>query len=378
MIDPSAAFPGEGPAAAPRRRSAWRLARRGLPALGVMLVAVLAIRALSSGGSELSRAARLLSHPAAGWLVAAAAVEALSFLLYARAQRRLARAAGARLGAGWLMSLAVAAQALNNFLPAGYLAANVLNFRELRRRGLSRATGGWLLVATSLLFISALAALALVGSLIAGGQGGTVADDLQLGAGAVLGVLALGAGAAVVLARRGTLRRAGRRVAAGVQRRGGRLGELGGSLRALWAQLSEVRLDRRAALAAWGLLAAGWLADAACLVCGFAAIGGPIPWGSLLMAYCAAQLVTFVPATPGGLGLMEGSLTVALTVAGGSAGHALAAVLIYRALSYWATLPAGLAGYAVVRRRASRPLPSPLAAPAVPVAAVPLETAATP
>jgi hypothetical protein len=33
----------------------------------------------------------------------------------------------------WLAMLAAAAQAVNNFLPAGYVAANVLSFGELRR-----------------------------------------------------------------------------------------------------------------------------------------------------------------------------------------------------------------------------------------------------
>jgi hypothetical protein len=42
---------------------------------------------------------------------------------------------------------------LNNFVPAGYLAANVLNFRELRRTRLGAAPSTWLLLATSFLYI---------------------------------------------------------------------------------------------------------------------------------------------------------------------------------------------------------------------------------
>jgi uncharacterized protein (TIRG00374 family) len=96
-----------------------------------------------------------------------------------------------------------------------------------------------------------------------------------------------------------------------------------------------------------------WLADAACLVASFSAIGIAPPWSSLLVAYCAAQLVSFVPITPGGVGLVEGSLTLALVAGGGTASAALAAVLLYRLISYWGTLPVGGIGYLVIRRTRS-------------------------
>jgi uncharacterized protein (TIRG00374 family) len=67
------------------------------------------------------------------------------------------------------------------------------------------------------------------------------------------------------------------------------------------------------------------------------------------IAYCSAQLVSFLPITPGGLGLVEGSLAVTLT-GSGSAAAVLAAVLLYRTIAYWGTLPFGFLGYLAVRR----------------------------
>ena len=64
---------------------------------------------------------------------------------------------------------------------SGYIAANVLNFRELQRRELSAAETAWVLLMTSVLYIGALVALALVGSEIAGSVGGSCASDLRLG-----------------------------------------------------------------------------------------------------------------------------------------------------------------------------------------------------
>ena len=44
----------------------------------------------------------------------------------------------------------------------------------------------------------------------------------------------------------------------------------------------------------------------------------PIPWKGLLLAYGAGQLAASLPITPGGLGVVEGSITVALVAFGGS------------------------------------------------------------
>ena len=62
---------------------------------------------------------------------------------------------------------------------------------------------------------------------------------------------------------------------------------------------------------------ADWIADCGCLAFAFLAVGSPVPWQGLLLAYCAAQLAVNLPITPGGLGVVEGSLTVALVAFGG-------------------------------------------------------------
>ena len=51
----------------------------------------------------------------------------------------------------------------------------------------------------------------------------------------------------------------------------------------------------------------------------FEAVGVDVPWRGVLLAYAAAQLATNLPITPGGLGVVEGSLTVALVAFGGAA-----------------------------------------------------------
>ena len=41
-----------------------------------------------------------------------------------------------------------------------------------------------------------------------------------------------------------------------------------------------------------------------------AAVHAPVPWRGILLAYGAGQLAVNLPVTPGGLGVVEGSLTV--------------------------------------------------------------------
>jgi hypothetical protein len=70
----------------------------------------------------------------------------------------------------------------------------------------------------------------------------------------------------------------------------------------------------------------------------------------VLLAYGAAQLLSMIPATPGGLGFVEAGLVGLLALAGVNAGDAAVATLGYRLISYWLPLPIGLVAYLVARR----------------------------
>ena len=72
-----------------------------------------------------------------------------------------------------------------------------------------------------------------------------------------------------------------------------------------------------------------------------------------LAAFAVVRLVTAIPITPGNLGVVEVGLTTALVVAGGAESLVVAAVLIYRALSYVLQLPLGLVAYVIWRSKKS-------------------------
>lgn len=72
-----------------------------------------------------------------------------------------------------------------------------------------------------------------------------------------------------------------------------------------------------------------------------------------LAAFAVVRLVTAIPITPGNLGIVEVGLTAALVVAGGEESLVVAAVLIYRALSYFVQVPLGLVAYFIWRSKKS-------------------------
>ena len=91
--------------------------------------------------------------------------------------------------------------------------------------------------------------------------------------------------------------------------------------------------------------------DYGCLLCALRATGSHARPSLVLLAYAATGIVALVPITPGGLGIVEASLSGLLVLAGVPGGKALVATLAYRLASYWLPLLAGLVAYLLFRRR---------------------------
>jgi uncharacterized protein (TIRG00374 family) len=66
-----------------------------------------------------------------------------------------------------------------------------------------------------------------------------------------------------------------------------------------------------------------------------------VSWAEALAAFAFIRLLTALPITPGGLGVVELGLTAALISAGGQDAQVAAAVLVYRALTYLPPIPIG-------------------------------------
>ncbi len=328
---------------APRRR--WL--RRAWPWLKYVVglaLAGLALWALTGRTGELSGASSYLAHLRWWWLALAVVAEAGSLAAFALVQQRLLEAGGVHLSTARLWAVTVASTAIANSMPAGPVVSSVFAFRQYRRGGADEALAGWTLAAVFVALAVTLALVAAVGVTVAGAEGAGL-DLVAVTAGVLVGALALGA---VFLQRRALAWLVSASVRTTRHLVGWPRGELAAHVERIIARLTVVSLDFRQVVSVVGWGVANWVLDCACLALSFLAIGAGIPWRGLLLAYGAGQLAANLPVTPGGLGVVEGSLTIALVEFGGAEPSTVAAVLLYRILSFWAELPVGWATWAVL------------------------------
>ena len=331
----------------------------GLAAAGAALAAVTA-----AGWAErttVTASLTVLAHLHWLWIPAALLLESASMAAFAIMLRRLLAAGGASVGIRPMLATAYAANAVSVSVPlAGPALATAFTFRRFTRQGADAPLAGWSLLAGGVTS-SAAAALVVV-------AGGLASGNILVTAVTVPGgVLAVAAGvAAVVAVRRPRLRGALERPAGWTLRQGSRMlrrpvAEPRQTIQA-WAQrLGSLRLSPADWTTATGLALANWLADAAVLAVSIRATGATVPWHDLLLVYGSGIAAQSLNITPGGLGVTEGSLGLALVATGLGASQALAAVLLYRLASFWLV---ALAGWLVVfwlRRPQARrgPAPSP-------------------
>jgi putative heme transporter len=76
-----------------------------------------------------------------------------------------------------------------------------------------------------------------------------------------------------------------------------------------------------------------------------------VSWAEVLAVFAFARLATAIPLTPGGAGFVEAVLIGGLVAAGGARPQVVAAVLVYRTLTWLLPIPVGIATYLWWRRR---------------------------
>jgi putative heme transporter len=318
------------------RRSA-HLLRGGVSVLTVAAFVVLVL----GRRSALTRSLGRIGHPQWSWIALGVLLEASSMATFAMMQSRLLRVGGRRVGTGPMMATTLAANALSVSVPvAGPELGAAFSFRRFKKQGADTSLAGWTLLAGGL--ASWFGAIVILG---AGGvlSGNIVVTGVTIGA----GLLAVFVGLAVwVGVGRTRLHLVVECSAAWVMQRVSRF-------------LSRPVKDPAAAVNGWieglgslrpskaewgkvsGLGLANWLTDIGVLAVSILALGGTVPWRSLLLIYGLATLIGSLGITPGGLGLVEGTLCLGLVSTGLPAALALAAVLLYRLVSFWLVMATG-------------------------------------
>ncbi|HZD80618.1 MAG TPA: YbhN family protein [Actinomycetota bacterium] len=283
------------------------------------------------------------------WVGLAFIVEMGSVPPLAEAELIVLRAGGVHADR-WRMNLVtLASNAIAMSIPAGVAVAEGYTYSRYRQLGAEPAAAAWAELASGALAFAALAAVALAGGVLAGGPDSTVLVP-------TLAVVTVGSVGAAALFRHPHLlaaglgwveRTFGRDRGSLVARTTQRIGRTAG-------QLSFPHPDVATWLTAFGLSLANWLMDVAALAFAFLAAGGHVPWGVVLLAFAGAKVVSSIGITPGGLGIVEGGMVATFVAYGVQGPTAVAAVLVYRGLTYLGLVGIGWAAVGLLSLQRGR------------------------
>ena len=291
------------------------------------------------------------------WFTTALAAELASFTCNFALQRLALRSRG------WfaVVTAGLAGNAVTDSLPGGDAVGAAVQFRMLSTAGFDTDTAVGGLTAFSLLGVGGLLALPVLAlpAILAGApvSPGLVHTALLGIAGFVLFAIF---GVIILRSERplAAIGRAAQSLRNWVTR--GRRPPMTGLDQRLLSQRDTIRtvLGKKWWQAA--LLTAGRLGfDYGCLLAALRATGAAPRPSLVLLAYAAAGIVALLPVTPGGLGIVEASLSGLLILAGVHPGYAVLATLAYRVASYWLPMLAGPVAYLLFRYRYGRPGPQP-------------------
>ena len=305
--------------------TAPRWVKAVLIAAGLTLAVVL----ITPRIAEIPSGVAALGAARPGWVAAAAATAAAAYVATALALQAAVRD---RLPLWRTTQVQLAGATAAIVAPAG-LGGMALNVRFLERSGLGRADA---VAAVGLHRVAGFAVHAATLVVLAPwllGQGGIIGSPGLPRAGLSVAV-AVGAAVTAGLAlARGQVPAVGRLIqrlstAAGTMLRGARV--VSGCWRRIVGLIGGSLL----------LSAARALTLAACLQ----AFGVSVPLVTVAAVYFGAEALGALGGTPGGLGLLDSSLIAGLATVGVVAGSAIAAVLIFRLLTFWLpTAPGALA-----------------------------------
>ncbi len=246
-----------------------------------------------------------------------------------------------------VLRIQLATKSVTNLVPAGSAAGGALGYRLFSEGGATPAGAGFAMATVSIGSAVVLNALLWVALLISVPLNGF---NASYGTAAVVGVVLIGAFAALIaLLMKGEqraeriLRAIVRRIPFVKEEPAARL------LRQIAARLRE--LAGRPDVVRSGVLwaAANWLFDAASLWVFLRAFGETVNPIDLLVAFGLANVLAAIPITPGGLGVIETVLTSTLVFFGLPRGTAGIGVVSYRLAAFWLPIPLGALAYASLK-----------------------------
>lgn len=275
-------------------------------------------------------------------LAAGFGLQALSLMCYSLLTRAALVEHGDEIGLLRLFRVQLSTKALGNIVPGGSAASTALGYRLLTMCGIPKPDAAFALATAgigSAVVLNFILWFGLIVSIPARGV------NPIYGTAAIVGVLLMAFAAFLIL---GLIDGQGRseRVVRAIARRlrfdddhaAEVLSHLGGRIEWL---VSERNLLRRVVL--WATL--NWLLDMASLWIFIRAFGANLDLDALIVAYGIANVLSVIPITPGGLGIVEGVYIPTLVGFGLSQSTATIGVLSYRVAQYWMPILVGWISY---------------------------------
>jgi uncharacterized protein (TIRG00374 family) len=286
-------------------------------------------------------------HHAHLWLMLlGVVVEAGSLAAYIALYRSVLGAQGARVSARAAGQGVMAGFLISHLVPGGSVAGTIANVKTMEREGIGARTTGLAITLSAIVSDIALAGLFLAGAIYSLIKG-SVPVAFVVTAVVIIPILGALVGLVFLFAfRREQAGRAVHWIARLLHRVASRI-DADGLERHTLEVADETRsvLTGRRFFEALGLALANWLLDVFVLYLFFLAVGHHQHFGALLVAYAVANLVSAIPITPSGLGVMEATLVAISVGFGAPRSTAVVAVLGYRLVNFWLPLPIGAAAY---------------------------------
>jgi len=286
------------------------------------------------------------------WLFVAVVSECGSFVCNFGIQRIVLRTSG------WfaVVTAGLTGNAVTNTIPGGDAAGAAIQFRMLETAGIKTGAAAGGLAASSVIGVGGLLMLPILTLPSVIGNSGlnhTLVSAAFVGCAAFVAYIVL---CAVLLETDRLLRALGR----AAQWVWNKVRRPHPPLTGLEDRLVQQRNEIRGALGReWKqifLLSGGRLGlDYLCLLAALRATGSEPHIWLVLLAYSAAGVIALFPLTPGGLGIVEASLSGLLVLAGVNGRSAVLATLAYRLAQYWLPTLAGAVAYPLFRRRYGSP-----------------------
>ena len=295
------------------------LTRARAAALVVLVGGAFAVHGLLPQVGQVAPVVRELTTVRWQELAMAAAVTILS---YATAAVALMASSPRPLGLGRTAAVQVASSYLNRLAPGG-LGGLAANERYVERAGLHRHQAATAVsVMTAAIVVSHAALLVVAGASLAvgGDRQGRLPQDWPVLAVVVGGLVVLGLALRRPLGRQNIATRLRLAVAA-----------------LPW--LAERPARTVVLIAATAATTGCYVVALAVVLRGFSV---DLPFVAVALAYLASTALASASPTPGGLGAVEGALVVALTGLGGPVAPVVAAVLVFRIVTFWLPMVPGI------------------------------------